>query len=221
VKRGKVTVLVLGTAVGAGLVFLCLKGPLHDRLLQEWNLRKLDSEDAAERLEAAEALGRLRSKRAIPRLVALGKAEAAQWRVDVRPWIRALVRIGPLGVEAALRTFRHWDGRPIPAVYECVDELGPEAGALVPFLVGLLGGESEEEGRRGLLAIGEEPLILVHQNQRGAAMDLVDEPAETSPGLSGSQSLLMDLDCIEMANVAIKDAGGVPGVASLGRHAGS
>jgi HEAT repeat protein len=68
---GRQTAMVTGVAALAILVAAGFLG--RDRMVEEWQIRKLDSGDFAERFRAALKLGEMRSTKAIPKLVALLK----------------------------------------------------------------------------------------------------------------------------------------------------
>src|SRR5437867_6966309 len=101
--RGKWLAALL--ALAAGPVVATALVPLWPRIIEAWNIARLDSKDVAVRKAAAEALGEIRSVRAVPKLVQ-GLAREPNLVFVVRgsiirkspeadaPMARALARIG-------------------------------------------------------------------------------------------------------------------------------
>ena len=70
--RARVTRWVVCGTVAAGVLVLVGAGyALKDRVIEEWHIRRLRSDDYVERFDAARNLGEMRSTRAVPGLITL------------------------------------------------------------------------------------------------------------------------------------------------------
>jgi HEAT repeat protein len=73
----KAKLIVVASASGAAVVLVLLAVPIYERVLEAWLVRKLDSKDIDERLDAVRRLGELGSIQAIPGLLALTDTQSA------------------------------------------------------------------------------------------------------------------------------------------------
>lgn len=113
--------VVSGVAVAGILVLGGAGYALRDSLVEQWHIRKLRSEDYTERFSAAERLGGMRSRKAVPGLVALlaesreHAVEAGKvWGPGANPCLSmsaVLEEIGPSAVPFIARALEESDGR--------------------------------------------------------------------------------------------------------------
>jgi HEAT repeat protein len=177
-KRRQVVVLILGLAAAGVVVGFFFLPPVRARVLEEWYLLKLGSKDPIERRIAGERLAGVRSIRAVPRIAALFPAD----KEDGPRWIpRALVRIGPEGIRAALG-LQDKKGLIHGEVFEAIEDLGPEGWEAIPALIGLLDSEANRYPvAKALAGIGLEAIpSLIEVLARGG-----DEAKQTVVGILG------------------------------------
>ena len=109
-RRTAITAILLGAAVLAAA-----GAASHDMLLERWWMWKLDSADLPARLDAAEKLGRMGSRRSIPRLVELledpgSQVEQSRQFAAAEALGGILERLGPPAVPALSRALRETAG---------------------------------------------------------------------------------------------------------------
>lgn len=141
-RRGKVVVL---STLALGLVVLVAAGfAAKGRIVEEWYLHQLESDDEKEQIVAARALGDMRSVGAIPLLVDLtGFIVAVDHRELWAACIEALRKIGGGAVPPLIAQLNtEYYGARVDAAYVLLI-LGPDAIAAVPALKVALEDEHE------------------------------------------------------------------------------
>ena len=131
----KITVLALGAAAIALLLFLAFQRPVQDAVREWWYIHRLQSSDTIERMNAARILGEMRSVKAIPGLVkiaqeALDQGELPSWLLE------DLASIGPAGIRAAVDSLRSTERDPPSEIFNLLSSTENENA--IPCLIDLL-----------------------------------------------------------------------------------
>ena len=128
--------------VGIGLVVLVIAGlAAKDALVESYWLSRLDSDDASDRSIAAERLGRLRSIRAIPKLIENFRRPTAFYSKDKSAGINALISIGRPAVPDLVAAFKQEDSMVRAGAEIVLGRIGPPA---VPALLAALKDQDED-----------------------------------------------------------------------------
>ena len=162
-KSKRLTTLLI---VVAAFLTLAIAGFVaKDAIGESYWLWKLDSDDAGDRSIAAERLGRLRSIRAIPKLIENFRRPTAFYSKDKSAGINALISIGRPAVPALVAAFKQEDNMVRGGAEIVLGRIGPPA---VPALLAAL--KDQDEDFRSSAAVA---LVLMGQNE------LLDPEAES------------------------------------------
>jgi len=165
-KRLTNLIVALGVAVlaAAGYAF-------KDKVVEQWYIWELESEDKAVRKRAANNLGEMKSVRALPQLMKLFRNEASTVS-------HALVQIGRPAVPFLIRELDDQDGDRTSAA-GTLSSIGPEAREAVPALIGTVRRQDDwqwaarDNSVLALAKIAPESEAVVE-----ALMDALNDPNE-------------------------------------------